>query len=95
MKVYKIKHKPTGLYFTPSRGHGNLSTKGKVYSMKPRLKWVTGSVRIVIKPWSGKKLTKKQQILVDYFEVEPNHRGDYWIDAYFKTSEDDWEIIEL
>ena len=95
MEVYKILHKPTGLFFTPSRGHGNLSTQGKIYSRKPSLEWAGGSVRLVITTWSSKKLTKKQQILVDYFEIEPNDKGYYYIDAYFKISKEDWEIIEM
>lgn len=94
MKVYKILHKPTGLFFTPSRGHGNLSTTGKVYQRPPQLKWAGESVRIVVKTWSGKKPTKKQQILIDYFEIEP-HKDSYWLDKYFRVSKDDWEIIEL
>jgi hypothetical protein len=31
MKPYRIKHIPTGLYYKPSKGGSNLSTKGKVY----------------------------------------------------------------
>ena len=31
MKPYRIKHIPTGLYYKPSNGRDNLSTKGKVY----------------------------------------------------------------
>jgi hypothetical protein len=31
MKPYRIKHMPTGLYYKPSNGMSNLSTKGKVY----------------------------------------------------------------
>ena len=31
MKPYRIKHIPTGLYYKPSNGLSNLSTKGKVY----------------------------------------------------------------
>lgn len=31
MKAYRIKHIPTGLYYKPSNGMSNLSTKGKVY----------------------------------------------------------------
>ena len=75
MKVYKILHKPTGLYFTPSKGHGNLSQTGKIYARKPRIEWAQGSVRLVIKPWSGAKLTKKHQILVDHLDLQQSkHR---------------------
>lgn len=31
-EYYKLKHKPTGLYYKPNKGTGsNLSTRGKVY----------------------------------------------------------------
>lgn len=30
-KLYKIRHKPTGLFLKPSAGDGNLSKKGKIY----------------------------------------------------------------
>lgn len=33
-KPYRIKHRPTGLYFQPSHDGTNLSTKGKVYLTK-------------------------------------------------------------
>ena len=95
MKVYKIKHKPTGLFFTPSKGHGNLSKNGKIYPKKPRLEWAGDSVRIVLKTWSNKKPQWHQQIIIDYFEIEPEKSGEYWVDKYFKVNKDDWEIIEL
>lgn len=32
MEYFKIKHKPTGLYYKPLKGNGcNLSTRGKIY----------------------------------------------------------------
>jgi hypothetical protein len=95
MKVYKILHKPTGLYFTPSVGYGNLSITGKIYSRKPSLDYVGGGVRIIIKKWSNEKLTKKQKIICDYFDIKPDERGIYWIDTYKNTDKSDWEIIEL
>lgn len=31
-EIYKLKHKPTGLYYKPNNGTGsNLSTRGKIY----------------------------------------------------------------
>lgn len=35
MEFYKIKHKPTGLFYKP--GTTNLSKQGKTYSKKPTL----------------------------------------------------------
>lgn len=39
MKVYKLRHKPTGLYFKPSlyRDQANLGQEGKLYYRKPAL----------------------------------------------------------
>ena len=35
MKPYKLKHKPTGLYYQPIRGYGsNLSKLGKIYQTR-------------------------------------------------------------
>ena len=37
MEIYRIKHKPTGLYVTPNkRGEGNLSKKGEIYKTPHR-----------------------------------------------------------
>lgn len=49
--TYRIKHLPTGLYFTPSRhikvGDGyvksNLSRTGKLYLRKPTLRFLDGT----------------------------------------------------
>lgn len=32
MDFYRIKHKPTGLYYTPGQGRNNLTKKGKIYT---------------------------------------------------------------
>ena len=54
MKFYKIRHKPTGLFFKPNNQSVNLSKKGKVYENKPGLNrlpknWRTGYYRITIR----------------------------------------------
>lgn len=95
MKVYKIKHKPTGLFFTPSKGYGNLSVNGKIYSKPPNMSWVGDYIRVVLRKWRSEKLNKKEQTIIDYFNLEKNSRGDYWFDTYFPTKPEDWEIIEL
>lgn len=38
MKFYKIRHKPSGLFYKPSKGGLNVSRLGKVYNQKPSLK---------------------------------------------------------
>lgn len=90
MKLYKLKHIPTGLFYTPSRGSGNLSKNGKIYTSKPRLEW-TETIRIKI---YSRTITPKgvNKILSDYFMCDWN---DGFIDKCFKTKSEDWEIIEI
>ncbi len=95
MKVYKILHKPTGLFFTPSRGHGNLSRKGKIYPERPRLEWAGDTIRLVLKTWSGNYLTKHQKTIIDYFGLKQDKNGRYWVDQYFGDQLENWEIIEI
>ena len=44
MKIYRIKHKPTGLYVSKSTGYGSfvrLTNRGKLYKNKgPIEKWI-------------------------------------------------------
>jgi hypothetical protein len=96
MIVYKIKHKPTGLYFTPSKGYGNLSLNGKIYAKKPNLKWVGNSVRVVIKQLSIRKPNKREQLLIDCFKITKDPvQSYYWIDKYYSVPYEDWEIEEI
>ena len=41
MKIYKVKHIPTGLFYKPSKypSKSNLSKTGKVYHTKPSLQY--------------------------------------------------------
>jgi len=79
MKIYKVRHKPTGLFFKPSKypNHSNLSKTGKVYHVRPAIeKWLS------VYP-SGMKYnhpTKKSYPHLEY-EVRTTTIGD-------------WEIIE-
>jgi hypothetical protein len=93
MKVYRILHKPTGLYFTPSRGNGNLSRTGKVYPKIPSLKWVE-CIRIVV-GWSN-TLSKKDLAIINHFGLKAdNQTGGYYIDTYVHPPIEEWEIIEI
>jgi hypothetical protein len=92
MKVYRILHKPTGLYYSPDTGYGNLSITGKFYARNPKK---CSTIRIKLFKWNDTKITKKQRILIDYFKIEPNERGIYYFDKCFAVPETDWEIIEL
>jgi hypothetical protein len=89
MKLYKLKHLPTGLYFTPSKGSGNLSVKGKVYvNIVPRLEWCE-NVRI---KFYTDIISKKNQLLVEHFKLDTSR---YIVNTCLKTLPSDWEIIEI
>jgi hypothetical protein len=47
IKVYRIVHLSTGLFYKPSvyRSKSNFSKKGKIYTKKPDLKWVSSKYR--------------------------------------------------
>lgn len=90
MKVYKLKHIPTGLFFTPSKGNGNLSKTGKLYSKPPSLKWVE-QIRIKIFSWD-KEPKGHHKLIVDYFNLNWNNGR---IDKTVKTNKENWKIIEL
>jgi len=91
MKLYKIKHIPTGLYYTPSRsGIGNFSIVGKVYSSLPKIKT---DVRVIVKNTKGVK--GKYPALIDYFKIKPNKKGYYNYDERIKTKKSEWEIKEI
>jgi len=96
MKVYKILHKPTGLFFTPSKGYGNLSSTGKIYPKEPKLEWAGDCIRVQMRIWSkNKKPNKNQKKIIDYFNIKPDDRGGYWINKYFHGEKDNWEIIKI
>ena len=91
MKAYRLKHIPTGLYFTPSKSSGNLSVKGKIYiDRKPSLDWIK---TIRIKIWSFRKdPTGKSKKICDIFGIDYN--GGY-VDTYVRTNISDWVIEEI
>lgn len=90
MKLYKLKHLPTGLYFTPSKGYGNLSTTGKVYINRvPDLKWVE-SIRIRFYTDSNSEKAKR---IAEFFKIDIDNA--YKIDLSVHTQSSDWEIIEI
>lgn len=46
-KIYRLRHKPSGLFFKPGRyRYGKpritLHKDGKIYTVKPSFKWLTG-----------------------------------------------------
>jgi hypothetical protein len=91
MKAYRLKHKPTGLFYQPSRGNGNLSKFGKPYvSTKPKIEW---ALCLRIRFYSVKSEPKgHHKIICDHFNI-PFKNG--FVDTYVKTQPEDWEIIEI
>ena len=90
MNVFKLKHKPTGLFYTPSKGNVNLSKTGKIYAKKPKIEWAL-TLRIKIYSWK-KYPTNHHKTIVDYFGLDWKNGS---IDTYVKTNYEDWEIVEL
>jgi len=97
-KAYKILHKPTGLYYIPDTGRGNLSIKGKIYANKPVLSRI---LDISVKLYSRSfRVGKKDKILIEHFKIEKKTWGVASISGYlgtyiFPINLGDLEIIEL
>jgi len=94
MKLYKLQHTPTGLYFTPSKGNGNLSKNGKIYIDRlPKKEW-TNTITIRIWSYSG-KLSKQNKLIIEHFNLTKADTPYISINTYVKTNPEDWEIIEI
>tara|TARA_R100000541_G_C1874852_1_gene81434 strand:+ start:434 stop:727 length:294 start_codon:yes stop_codon:yes gene_type:complete len=84
MEVYKLRHKPTGLFYQPVKGRwskdkSNLGTRGKLYETHQYPKDLhTGGVNI------SDTLIKKFNIT----KININRFGNYLI-----TNKKDWEIV--
>jgi hypothetical protein len=84
-----MRHIPTGLFFTPSKGSGNLSVKGKTYVDRiPDIKW-GNRVRLV---FYTDKMNKNKKILATCFNIDTSV---YKVDKSFETLPEDWEIVKL
>lgn len=55
-KAYRIKQLSTGLYFA---GKGNFTTKGRVYTKKPSLRWVEYFGSCVIETYKLSRIYEK------------------------------------
>ncbi|MBQ3690164.1 MAG: hypothetical protein II937_09965 [Bacteroidales bacterium] len=87
VRLYRILHKPTGLYYKP--GYVNLSKKGKVYTKKPSLKhclqhWTGGAYWLGI----GEDLKPIMAAKAIPIKWEPCR-------LYIQVEESDLEIIEV
>lgn len=93
LKLYRIKHIPTGLFYTPLKGYGtgHLAFKGKVYTTKPNLNHVSTKIQI---PPTYKPKSKIIQLIIEkmgetVIEVDRNQ-----IYRYLNSPHSDWEITE-
>ena len=72
MEFYRIKHKPTGLYYKPGQGN-NLTKKGKVYTGGPNvLNYYTGNIPVRA---GGSLLKQLKQIYNVVEECRYGHVG--------------------
>jgi hypothetical protein len=93
MKVYKIKHKPTGLFFTPSRGSGNLSISGKIYPKRPNINWIGNCIRIIIR--YPNTITGKNKVIMEWLGLSEKDVLDKNYDKCIETTDEDWTITEF
>jgi hypothetical protein len=84
-KIYKLRHKPTGLFYQP--GERNLSEKGKVYTKKPNKRWPGGFIFL---PKDSRVYKKYAEMLEPLNEITGPSRDWKW---RMFASTDDWEIV--
>lgn len=82
---YKIRHKPTGLYYKDVTNTGNLSLAGKVFKNKPT---IPRQVRVI---FSISRKNEAQAIIRDFYNIQYG----VFPDVTFKTKDIEWEIIKL
>jgi hypothetical protein len=83
-KLYKIKHKPTGMYYSPVKNPGkyktHLTSKGKLYYQAPSLIHIAHRIT-----FSNEKKINGEMVRVS--EVIPFKREDWEIETYTATRE--------
>ena len=84
MEFYKIKHKPTGLFYKP--GTTNLTETGKTYAKKPTLKFIILGGNFRISEAMAKKLKSKGYQVATH---RPSVKADtgYHLDVNFNEFE--------
>jgi len=100
MKIYKLKHKPTELFYGPNSGSGNLTPKGKIYDKPPKIENNIFNVRVIIQFLNAKReLSDKNKSLINHFKLSKTLRpwGKYeWdVDKRFNVPMEDWEIVKF
>lgn len=97
MKVFKLKHIPTGLFYQPSKGSGNFSERGKVYSQRPNDNTLGATRRCKVVYWTvNGRMNRRIKLLNEHFNLGIKKSSTYiHIDTYVKTRKEDWEIVEF
>lgn len=84
--TYRLKHIPTGLYYSPVRKNGNLTKIGKVYVRKPNIgTGIYCTIRVY-------RSTKGVQTLINHFKIDTSLG--YTNKRYFVPA-NEWEVIQL
>ena len=84
-KVYKVRHKATGLYYSPGQGI-NLSKEGKIYTKKNTiLNTLVGGYTISLKV--------NEKIKKEYKDILRTLPQDHYGDIFAKI--DDFELVEF
>lgn len=94
--MYRIKHKPTGLYYQPHKHGGNtLSRKGKIYHKKETLKYCSIQIHC---GWKEPQIAKeiKQWLNLDWEMIKITYKARYsYGDIIIPSNISDWEHEEV
>lgn len=83
IKLYRIKHKPTGGYYKKERFSYTLSTKGKVYKSKYQIGSITIAVNI------------SNQFYTNHPELDWTPHPTMKNRVVLKTNYNDWEVEQI
>lgn len=87
IKLYRIKHKPTGGYYEKLRFSYTLSTEGKVYKSKYHSKNQIGDIIIDV--------SKSSQFYLEHSELEWTEHPTMKNRVSLQTNHDDWEVEQI
>ena len=94
MKLYKLLYKPLGLFYTPDKGHGNLSKIGKIYRIKPNPTQYT-KLSVITAHWSGKQ-TALHKLIGEHFNINKAKLSSFnSLFNFVKVNPSDWDVVEI
>ena len=85
MKAYRVRHKPTGLFYQP--GYRNLSEKGKIYLKRPSFFKYSVTLRMN----KDTKIYQKYKDILD--PINESRMSDYYFERTCKPNE--FELVEF